>query len=42
MLIFASEVKALLSSGLVPDEHDLDALAGFLLAGSVPAPLTTQ
>ena len=41
LLIFASEVKALLRSGLAPREYDLDAVAGFLLAGSVPAPLTT-
>ena len=39
-LIFASEVKALAASGLVPDERDAEALAGFLIAGSVPSPLT--
>ena len=40
-LIFASEVKALLHSGIVPGNSDPEALIGFLLAGSVPAPLTT-
>ena len=39
-LVFASEVKALLRSGLVPDERDRRALAGFLMAGTIPAPLT--
>ncbi len=41
LLIFASEVKALLRSGYLPHEYDLDGIAGFLLAGSVPAPMTT-
>ncbi len=41
LLVFASEVKALLKSRYVPDEPDRQAVAGFLLAGSVPAPLTT-
>ncbi len=41
LLLFASEVKALRSSGYVAREFDLDAVAGFLLAGSVPAPVTT-
>ena len=40
-LLFASEVKALISSGVVPNERDRKALAGFLIAGSVPAPRTT-
>jgi asparagine synthase (glutamine-hydrolysing) len=40
LLVFASEVKALLRSGLVPDERDRSALAGFLMAGTIPAPLT--
>lgn len=40
IFIFASEVRALLRSGLVPEEHDRSALAGFLMAGAVPAPLT--
>ena len=39
-LLFASELKALRCSGRVPEETDRDALIGFLLAGSVPAPLT--
>jgi asparagine synthase (glutamine-hydrolysing) len=39
-LYFASEVKALLRSGRVPEERDRDAIAGFLLGGSVPAPRT--
>jgi asparagine synthase (glutamine-hydrolysing) len=38
---FASEVKALLRSGLVPNETDREGLIGFLLFGSVPSPLTT-
>jgi asparagine synthase (glutamine-hydrolysing) len=40
LLLFASEVKALLTSGFVPGERDMQAVAGFLLAGSVPAPAT--
>lgn len=39
-LLFASEVKALLKSGRIRRETNTDALAGFLIAGSVPAPLT--
>ena len=39
-LLFASEVKALMASGLAPNERDMKALAGFLLGGSVPAPRT--
>jgi asparagine synthase (glutamine-hydrolysing) len=39
-LVFASEVKALLRSGLVPDERDRSALAGFLMAGAIPEPRT--
>src|SRR5204863_2558418 len=39
-LLFASELKALRRSGRVSDETDRQALIGFLLAGSVPAPLT--
>ena len=41
VLAFASEVKALVRSGTVPDEPDAEALPGFLLFGSVPSPLTT-
>jgi asparagine synthase (glutamine-hydrolysing) len=39
-MVFASEVKALLRSGLTPEERDRKALTGFLIAGTVPAPLT--
>ena len=38
--VFASEVKAILASGLMRREKNADAVAGFLLTGSVPAPLT--
>lgn len=38
--LFASEVRALLASGLVPRRIDRRALAGFLRFGSVPEPLT--
>ena len=41
LLAFASEVKALVRSGLAPGEKDPEALVGFLLFGSVPSPLTT-
>lgn len=40
-LIFASEVRALLRSGLVPDEPNAEAVTRFLQIGSVPAPHTT-
>lgn len=40
-LIFASEVRALLRSGMVPDETNADALIRFLQWGSVPVPHTT-
>jgi asparagine synthase (glutamine-hydrolysing) len=40
-MLFASEVAAVLQSGLVPDEASPEALARFLEWGSVPAPLTT-
>jgi asparagine synthase (glutamine-hydrolysing) len=39
-LVFASEVKTLLRSGLVPDDKDRLGVSGFLLLGSVPAPST--
>lgn len=39
-IIFASEVKALRASGMVADDRDREALTGFLLLGSVPAPRT--
>ncbi|MBZ5569637.1 MAG: asparagine synthase (glutamine-hydrolyzing) [Acidobacteriia bacterium] len=40
-LLFASEVRSLLASGLVPQRHDLEAMVRFLQLGSVPLPLTT-
>ena len=40
-LVWASEVRALLRSGLVPDEENPEALVRFLQLGSVPAPQTT-
>src|SRR5262245_12441816 len=40
-LSFASEVKALSSSGVVRSSENPDALIGYLLFGSVPRPLTT-
>jgi asparagine synthase (glutamine-hydrolysing) len=39
-LIFASQVKALLSSGLVPNERETAGIAGFYLWGNVPEPWT--
>ena len=39
-LVFASEVKALAASGLVPTDRDPRALVGFLALGAVPAPRT--
>jgi asparagine synthase (glutamine-hydrolysing) len=39
-IAFASEVKALVKSGLAPSQRDGEALAGFLMLGSVPAPRT--
>jgi asparagine synthase (glutamine-hydrolysing) len=39
-LLFASEVRALLASNLIPRQLDLTALAGFLASGSVPEPRT--
>jgi asparagine synthase (glutamine-hydrolysing) len=41
LLLFASEVRAISSSGLVTDEENPDAFVRFLQLGSVPAPLTT-
>lgn len=40
-LVFASEVKAITKSGLVPNETNIEAVARFLQLGSVPVPLTT-
>jgi asparagine synthase (glutamine-hydrolysing) len=39
-IAFASEVRALLRGGVVPARRDRTALAGFLIAGAVPAPRT--
>ena len=39
-LLFASEVRALLASNLIPRQLDATALAGFLSSGSVPEPRT--
>jgi asparagine synthase (glutamine-hydrolysing) len=39
-IAFASEVKALVASGLVPNRRNATAMAGLLLLGSVPAPAT--
>jgi len=40
-LIFASEVRALMRSGMVQDDRSLEALVRFLQLGSVSVPLTT-
>jgi asparagine synthase (glutamine-hydrolysing) len=40
-LLFASEVRPLGRSGLIPDELSLEALVRYLQLGSVPIPLTT-
>jgi len=40
-VVFASEVGAVLRSGLVPSETNPEALRRFLELGNVPAPLTT-
>jgi asparagine synthase (glutamine-hydrolysing) len=39
-LVFASEVKALLASRLVPRDLDADGLFGYFLTGTVPEPRT--
>jgi asparagine synthase (glutamine-hydrolysing) len=39
-LVFASEVKALTASGLVPHQFDPDAMYGYFRTGSVPEPRT--
>jgi asparagine synthase (glutamine-hydrolysing) len=41
-IAFASETKALVEGGLASSEIDRRALAGFLLFGSIPAPLTIR
>lgn len=40
-MIFASEVRALVRSELLPNEQSMQALIRFLQLGSVPQPLTT-
>ncbi|MGZ4834258.1 MAG: asparagine synthase (glutamine-hydrolyzing) [Terriglobales bacterium] len=40
-LLFASEVRSMMASGLVPQQHDVEAMVRFLQLGSVPLPLTT-
>ncbi len=40
-LVFASTVKALENSGIIPVQKNLQAYIGFLIFGSVPLPLTT-
>jgi asparagine synthase (glutamine-hydrolysing) len=40
LVVFGSELKAVVASGLVSDELDLDAIAAYLTLGFVPAPLT--
>ena len=40
LILFASEVKALLSSGLIPRRIDPRGLAGFVRFGSIPEPFT--
>ena len=42
VLRFASQVKSMLAGGAVSSEVDLAAVAGFLLWGSVPGPLTLR
>ncbi|MEP7343727.1 MAG: asparagine synthase (glutamine-hydrolyzing) [Gemmatimonadaceae bacterium] len=39
-LVFASEVRTILSSGLVPREIDMEALPGYLETGSAVSPAT--
>lgn len=40
-LVFASTVKALENSGIIPIQKNPEAYIGFLLFGSVPLPMTT-
>jgi asparagine synthase (glutamine-hydrolysing) len=40
LLIFASELKSVLASGLVPTELDYEAIDAYLTLGYVPAPAT--
>lgn len=39
-ILFASQVKALLASGRIPQQRELAGMAGFYLLGSVPDPWT--
>jgi len=39
-LVFASEIRAILASGLVPHDLDVAGIAGMLAYGSVPSPRT--
>jgi asparagine synthase (glutamine-hydrolysing) len=40
LLVFASELKSVLASGLVPTDLDYEAIEAFLTLGFVPGPLT--
>ena len=40
LIVFASELKAVIASGLVSDTLDLEALAAYLTLGFVPGPMT--
>ena len=40
LLVFASELKSLLASGLVPTELDYEAIDAYLTLGFFPAPAT--
>ena len=41
-IVFASEVRALVASGVVASDGDPEALGGFLALGTVPAPRTMR
>jgi asparagine synthase (glutamine-hydrolysing) len=40
LLVFGSELKSVIASGLVTDELDLEAISAYLTLGFIPAPLT--
>jgi asparagine synthase (glutamine-hydrolysing) len=40
VVVFGSELKSVIASGLITDELDLEAIAAYLTLGFVPAPLT--
>jgi asparagine synthase (glutamine-hydrolysing) len=40
VVVFGSELKSVIASGLVDDELDLDAIAAYLTLGYVPSPMT--